>query len=33
MGRAAGPPPSYSELKRDDGARIFARMLYEGALE
>jgi GMP synthase-like glutamine amidotransferase len=33
VGRAAGPPPSYSELKRDDGARIFARMLYEGAHE
>jgi hypothetical protein len=33
VGRAAGAPPSYSELKRDDGARIFARMLYEGALE
>jgi len=33
VGRAAGPPPSYSALKRDDGARIFARMLYEGALE
>jgi hypothetical protein len=33
VGRAAGPPPAYSELKRDDGARIFARMLYEGAHE
>lgn len=33
VGRASGPPPSYSELKRDDGARIFARMLYEGAHE
>ena len=33
VGRVPGPPPSYSELKRNDGARIFARMLYEGALE
>ena len=33
VGRATSPPPSYSELKRDDGARIFARMLYEGSLE
>ena len=33
IGRESGPPPSYSELKRDDGARIFARMLYEGAHE
>lgn len=33
VGRAAQPPPSYSELKRDDGARIFARMLFEGSHE
>jgi hypothetical protein len=33
IGRESGAPPSYSELKRDDGARIFARMLYEGAHE
>ena len=33
VGRASNPPPSYSELKRDDGARIFARMLYEGMQE
>jgi hypothetical protein len=33
VGRSAQPPPSYSELKRDDGARIFARMLFEGAHE
>jgi hypothetical protein len=33
VGRSAGPPPSYSELKRDDGARLFVRMLYEGLHE
>ncbi len=33
VGRGSAPPPSYSELKRDDGARIFARMLYEGMQE
>ncbi len=26
-------PPSYSELKKDDGARLFARLLYEGMQE
>jgi len=26
-------PPSYAELKRDDGARLFARMLYAGMHE
>jgi hypothetical protein len=33
VGRDRAPPPSYSELKRGDGARIFARMLYEGMQE
>jgi hypothetical protein len=33
VGPGAGPPPSYSQLKRDDGARIFARMLHEGTHE
>lgn len=26
-------PPSYSELKKDDGARLFARLLYSGMQE
>ena len=26
-------PPSYTELKRDDGARLFARLLYAGMQE
>jgi hypothetical protein len=26
-------PPSYAELKRDDGARLFARLLYAGMQE
>ncbi|MGA9381920.1 MAG: hypothetical protein WBV73_24430, partial [Phormidium sp.] len=26
-------PPAYSELKKDDGARLFARLLYEGMQE
>jgi hypothetical protein len=33
VGRSPGPPPSYSDLKRDDGVRIFVRMLYEGLHE
>jgi hypothetical protein len=26
-------PPSYNELKKDDGARLFARLLYSGMQE
>lgn len=26
-------PPTYEELKRDDGARLFARLLYSGMQE
>jgi hypothetical protein len=30
IGRAGVRPPSYAELKRNDGVRLFAQMLYEG---
>jgi hypothetical protein len=33
IGRAAIPPPSYTELKRNDGVRLLAQMLYEGLQE
>ena len=33
IGRGAAPPPSYAALKRDDGVRLFAHLLYEGLQE